>query len=130
MAFEVLSLGVRGRGRLDGVSVSSVKRGFNRVCFKVSLGGSALAAVGGGERKVSLLIGSGDDAGKARIVAVDKGGRRLVRVGARDVTLSVFIRASVFGIEEVSHPSERPEWRVLPDGAVEFDLPKWAVKAP
>ena len=116
-----------GRPGLDGVSIAVANKGPSGPCVLVSFGGSALAAVGGCERKVDLLVGSGRDRGKARVVAVESGGRSLFRAGPRPKARMISIRTSVLGLGPETHAAERPSWRLLPEGGVEFDLPEWAM---
>ena len=125
MGFELAEKMSAGRGAfLDGVSVLvGTTNGYLSVPF--CLGPDALAAVGDAPHGVHVLVGSGADAGKVRIVAAREGerGRSLRITGRGSRTKRVTVAASHLGLSGGKRPTVRPTWRALDGGGIEVEMP-------
>jgi len=121
MAFEKLELYTAPADKTLPASMSLSKRG-TRPAGKLSLLPEFATEAGyKAKARYDILIGKGEDAGKLRIVAADKG-----RIVAHTVERSgglIFHLGYVAAIGTKAHKRVRTEARIVSPGCVEIDVP-------
>lgn len=117
-----------GVGAVSGVGVSLIgKDGAMKV--RVTIGTDVMESQSWtrGDR-LTVLRGTGDDAGKLRLVKAATGGYAIGNGGSQSVT-SALCFAAWKGLPEEKQPIRACRHRTLTEGGIEIDLPSWAKPA-